>query len=278
MAEYMTSIRAGWISHSHADPHLGLFRLLQERRPRDENDPVLVITPACIYQLLEKCEEIGLLGDSAMTKSAGGSQPARAPRYRAVKCWDLVTPPGGEPSSRREDVCRRLVSAFGWTGIQAAPVDHCPNAFAVVLDGTPFGRLAYSGDCRPPRGRARLASPTDLLVHEATFEDGMEDEAKMKKHSTVGEALSIADEMSALCVVLTHFSQRYPRILTSETAPCSSSTSDSRKPPTVVLTFDCMRLTPRNLVAAYQVTDVLRLLYSDDSTSDRRLLYLGHAR
>ena len=98
MAEYLTSIRAGWIPHSHADHRLGLLRLLKGRRPRDENDPVLVITPACIYQLLEKCEEIGLLGDSAMTKSAGGSQPARAPRYRAVNCWDLVTPPGGKPS------------------------------------------------------------------------------------------------------------------------------------------------------------------------------------
>ena len=97
------------------------------------------------------------------------------------------------------------------------------------------------------------------------------------KHSTVGEALSIADEMSALCVVLTHFSLRYPRIPTSETAPFSSSTSDSRKRPTVVLAFDCMRFATRNLVAASQVTDVLRLLYSDDKTSDQRLLYLGRA-
>jgi ribonuclease Z len=263
MTEYMTSIRAVWISHSHADHHLGLLRLLQERRMSDENDPVMLIAPACIFQLLEKCEEIGLLAD-AKTESTDGSQRERTCRYRAVHCWDLVTPPGGKPSSSRDDVRSLLAGAFGWTDIQAVPVDHCPNAFAVVLDGTPFGRLVYSGDCRPSRGLARLASPTDLLIHEATFEDGMEAEAKFKKHSTVGEALSVADEMNASCVVLTHFSQRYPRI-----PPLSPrSEADSRDSPTVVFAFDYMRLTPMNLVEASRITDDLRLLYCGDSTSD----------
>jgi ribonuclease Z len=192
MAEYMTSIRAVWISHSHADHHLGLLRLLQERQMSDENDPVMLIAPACMFQFLEKCEEIGLLGD-AKTESMYGSRRERTCRYRAVDCWDLVTPPGGTPSSSRDDVRSLLAGAFGWTDIQAVPMDHCPNAFAVVTDGTPFGRLVYSGACRRSREQARLASPADILIHEATFEDGMEDEAKFKKPSTVGEALSVAD-------------------------------------------------------------------------------------
>ena len=220
---------------------------------------------------MQKCAEIGLLGLDAKAESPDGSQATRAPRYRAFHCWDLVAPPGNKPSSSRVDLRRRLASVFGWTDIWAVPVDHCPNAFAVVLDGTPFGRLVYSGDCRPSRELARLAAPTDLLIHEATFEDGMEDEAKMKMHSTVGEALSVAAEMNASFVVLTHFSQRYPRIPplsppSSEAAPVSSNSR--RPPPMVVFAFDFMSLTPTNLAMASQITDAVRMLYPTEETGD----------
>jgi len=33
---------------------------------------------------------------------------------------------------------------------------------------------------------------TDLLIHEATFEDGMEEDAVLKRHSTVGDAIDVA--------------------------------------------------------------------------------------
>jgi ribonuclease BN (tRNA processing enzyme) len=52
----------------------------------------------------------------------------------------------------------------------------------------------------------------ELLVHEATFDDSMEQDAVRKKHSTVGQALDIARRMRARQVVFTHFSQRYPSL------------------------------------------------------------------
>ena len=48
-------------------------------------------------------------------------------------------------------------------------------------------------------------------MHEATFDTGKEADARRKKHSTVEEAMHIAKEAGAKSVVLTHFSQRYPR-------------------------------------------------------------------
>jgi ribonuclease Z len=255
----LASIRAVWISHPHADHHLGLLRLLQER-PMARDKPLLLIAPSCIFHFLEQCHRQRLLADG--------------PAYVAVDCQNLVV----SGSFCRTDIsskstsdgayalqsARRFIdTAFGWKDVRAVPVEHCADAFAVVLDGTPFGRLVYSGDCRPTFLLARSAKPVDLLIHEATFEDGREGEAMLKKHSTIGEALSVANEMEASCVVLTHFSQRYPRI-----PPLSRSLSEPPgNPMLVVFAFDYMRLTPSSLVAASQLTDVLRLLYPSDEGS-----------
>ena len=51
-----------------------------------------------------------------------------------------------------------------------------------------------------------------FLLHEATFEDGEQAQADQKKHSTVGEALQVANQIGATQVLLTHFSQRYVSI------------------------------------------------------------------
>lgn len=52
----------------------------------------------------------------------------------------------------------------------------------------------------------------NLLIHEATLEDGMEKEAKKKAHCTIGEAIEVGRKMEAEYTMLSHFSQRYPKI------------------------------------------------------------------
>jgi ribonuclease Z len=88
----------------------------------------------------------------------------------------------------------------------------------------------------------------------------MEVEATLKRHSTVGEALNIAHQMEAKCTILTHFSQRYPKI------PPTPGEKQGSMP--VVFAFDYMRLTPRNLMAASKLTPALRLLYPEDEDDD----------
>lgn len=53
---------------------------------------------------------------------------------------------------------------------------------------------------------------SDVLIHEATFEDDLAHEAKMKMHSTTSEAINIGKKMNAKFTLLTHFSQRYYKI------------------------------------------------------------------
>ena len=50
------------------------------------------------------------------------------------------------------------------------------------------------------------------MVHEDTFEDELQEEAIIKKHSTTAEALGVAASAGAYRTLLTHFSTRYPKI------------------------------------------------------------------
>jgi ribonuclease BN (tRNA processing enzyme) len=75
--------------------------------------------------------------------------------------------------------------------------------------------------------------PIILLVHEATMNDDRADDARRKRHSTVGEALDVSRRLADVVsraggefagVVLTHFSQRYPSLpVTVESLPAHSS-------------------------------------------------------
>jgi ribonuclease Z len=229
-AETLAKIRAVWISHPHADHHLGILRLLTERSAKD---PLLLLAPTSLFRFLREYESV----DPWIQKS-----------YIPIDCKDLV--------QDNPQAIAKLQEALGVTGCRAVPVAHCAHSYAVVLDGTCFGRVAYSGDCRPSQQLAQIGQGADLLIHEATFEDGMEADAALKRHSTVGEALGIAHQMSAKCTILTHFSQRYPKI------PPTPAQEQGSMP--IIFAFDYMQLTPRTLHAASKLTPALRLLYPEE--------------
>lgn len=49
-------------------------------------------------------------------------------------------------------------------------------------------------------------------MHEATFEPALQHHALRKRHSTSAEALEAGARMGAYRTLLTHFSQRYPKL------------------------------------------------------------------
>jgi ribonuclease Z len=91
--------------------------------------------------------------------------------------------------------------------VETATVRHCLNSFgvSVVNQGC---KIVYSGDCRPTENLVEIGKDADLLIHEATFYDNMKADAVKKQHSTIEEAISIANRMKAKNILLTHFSQR----------------------------------------------------------------------
>ncbi|KAL3822251.1 hypothetical protein ACHAXA_005884 [Cyclostephanos tholiformis] len=232
-------IKAVWISHPHADHHLGLLRLLSERAAI-LNDPIVLMAPTDMFAFLKEYEWVA---------------PEIIHSYLPVDCCDML-------HGRAHPLGKRLYDELGITNCMSIPVAHCIRSYAVVIDGTSFGRVAYSGDCRPSVRFADVGLGTDLLIHEATFEDGMENDAVLKRHSTVGEAIDIASKMNAKSLVLTHFSQRYPKI-----PPMKRSNHKETQIP-IVFAFDFMRLTPGSIELAAKVTPALRMLYPEAAVEE----------
>jgi ribonuclease Z len=158
---------------------------------------------------------------------------------------------------KNHELLALLQKKLGITACVSVPVSHCYQSFAVVLDNTSFGRLVYSGDCRPSDHLIHVGQGADLLILEPTFEDGMEEESILKMHSTVSEALSVGKRMGVKSCILTHFSQRYPRI-----APLQEQNSCLPFP--VAFAFDFMKVKPDNIIRASMLTPALRLLYPED--------------
>ena len=54
-----------------------------------------------------------------------------------------------------------------------------------------------------------MKSPIDVLIHESTFDDSLEDKAASYGHSTARDAAKIASHMGVNFLGLTHFSSRF---------------------------------------------------------------------
>jgi len=235
----LSGIKAVWISHPHADHHLGLLRLLSERAAIcGPNDPVVLMAPHDMFDFLHEYRSV---------------VPEISQSYIPVDCYDMI-------HGRVNPLGKKLYEDLGITNCISVPVAHCLRSYAVVIEGTSFGKVAYSGDCRPSNRFADVGFGTDLLIHEATFENGMEEDAVLKRHSTVGEAIDIASKMNAKSLVLTHFSQRYPKIPSLKKSEDKEKAAEEISIP-VAIAFDFMRLTPNTIDLAAKLTPALRLLY-----------------
>ena len=72
-------------------------------------------------------------------------------------------------------------------------------------------KLVYASDTRPCEAVAKLAKGADILIHEATLDDGLADKAMEMGHSTPAQAAKIAKEACVKRLILSHVSGRYPQ-------------------------------------------------------------------
>lgn len=73
-------------------------------------------------------------------------------------------------------------------------MEHCTHSFGVAITDSKIGKIVFSGDCVPDENLVACGKNAELLIHEATFEDGKEEDAAFKKHSTVSQAIKVANE------------------------------------------------------------------------------------
>jgi len=88
-------------------------------------------------------------------------------------------------------------------------VDHCEDAYGVVVRFKSGFSFAYSGDTRPCSNFQSQCRDVDLLVHETSFVLKDQQRAIQKAHSTLESVVLLAEQAGVKRLICTHFSQRY---------------------------------------------------------------------
>jgi ribonuclease Z len=232
-------IRVIAISHLHGDHYLGLPGLLSTMVMQQRENPLALIAPAPLEGVLAALPGIGserrpfeidfrkieaefssgrVYRHAAETSAdTGGFSISAAALDHTVTAYGFRLQADDRPGNldiekaialgvTDHDDYRALKSG---KSVQATdgriilPPD-------VVSPPVPGASFAYVSDSRPSTAATELASEVDLLYHEATFGEDERDRALATGHSTAKEAGEVAARASARCLVLGHFSARYP--------------------------------------------------------------------
>ncbi|KAJ2726529.1 hypothetical protein GGI07_000471 [Coemansia sp. Benny D115] len=208
--DFVKSLRLLYISHLHADHHLGAILLLREwhelTKNMEEKPRLSILAPIRFRSWLVDYSGVEDLGmDRLDFISCHDIRIIPDP----LDCLKSVMPP------IRDYVQTKLANvkkSLGLTDIATCSVIHCPWAYGVSLTHESGWKLVYSGDTRPcsnliALGRYGDKLPT-ILLHEATHSDDLYLDAVAKRHTTVSESVAMAIGMGAENLLMTHFSQR----------------------------------------------------------------------
>lgn len=171
----------------------------------------------------------------------------------------------GGGGARRVDLAKvkAACAELGLRRLSATPVVHCAHSFALTLESVPKKgeegemvpgwKLVWSGDTRPCPALTATAADATVLIHEATFENGMIEDAMKKRHSMTSEAVQTGLDARAYRTILTHFSQRYPKV------PVFDETYTAR----TAIAFDSMRVDFKSLPRLPSLLPAVRDLFED---------------
>ncbi|CAM8983003.1 unnamed protein product [Rhodiola kirilowii] len=159
---------------------------------------------------------------------------------------------------------KEVLAESGIESLVSVPVVHCWQAYGLVIKASdrtncsgkliPGWKLVYSGDTRPCPALVEAARGATVLIHEATFEDGLVDEAISRNHSTTNEAIEVGYAAGAYRIILTHFSQRYPKIPVFDEAHMHKT----------CIAFDMMSVNIVDLPVLPKILPYLKLLFKNE--------------
>lgn len=251
--EILSELKVIWMSHLHADHHLGTASVIKAWRDVTASKLVDGIPPR--LTVASHPGFLDWLREYADVEDYGFDRLRLASIYGPAMRDTVQEPYIFNPTLARET---------GLTRIDSVRVDHCHGALACVFTWPSGLRVAYSGDCRPSRLFAQIAEGCTLLIHEATLDDELRGDAFAKKHCTISESLDIAKRMRARRVMLTHFSQRYPKIANE----LSTSAGGDVKDQVVLMAFDQMHVKLGDFKKAALFLPALRKLLDFEGEAD----------
>ncbi|ELU17454.1 hypothetical protein CAPTEDRAFT_228344 [Capitella teleta] len=185
-----------YISHLHPDHHLGFFTILLERQKAfaSKGQP---------YKPLEVVTCQSFENWYRLVETYFGIPVSQLIRHTFVENFQV---------NFFDRIDHSLLKNLNLSQIRSVHMHHTQFPFGVRLNHADGWSVVYSGDTMPCDALVKEGHGCDVLIHEATFMEGMESEATFKNHSTMPQALKIAREMEAKFTLLTHFSQRFPKI------------------------------------------------------------------
>ncbi|KAL4788564.1 hypothetical protein BJX76DRAFT_344709 [Aspergillus varians] len=264
LRDVLRNLRLVWISHLHADHHLGTVSVLkawyQENYPggvphsseiETQMDKILeekrlfLVSDSMMIEWLEEYASVEDFGFAKLTPLSANpfmQDGKLRTSFLYRHCRANGSYPGREITdskptqtelrfNRRSDLTTLLHKATGLSNILTTYVSHCRGSMAVALVFPNGFKVSFSGDCRPSPSFAAIGKHSTVLIHEATFNDDMVGSAIAKKHSTASEAIGIGRQMQARAIVLTHFSQRYQKIALIEQSEANQPTQAQDQAP-----------------------------------------------
>lgn len=138
------------------------------------------------------------------------------------------------------------------------PVIHCKDSFGLIIQHKSQWKIVFSGDTRPSKELIEAGKDCTLLIHEATFEDDLIQDALEKSHSTTSEAIESGMEMNSYRIILNHFSQRYPKI------PVFNSNYNEK----TCISFDMMRIDFVDLKNISKLIPLLQNVFPKEEESE----------
>nr|ODO03678.1 hypothetical protein L204_00014 [Cryptococcus depauperatus CBS 7855] len=297
-----------FISHMHADHHLGLNAILEERFRFGVKAPLYVIAPYLIalnmqetatWQIpateegLENLKFVGIerLGDKITLEKIFSLDSSISLEKKEIRrSWPLAPLHGFSEnvSLIHQQYLRNLFQDFGLRSIWAPTVPHRGKAYGLVVEHISGWKVVYSGDTKPSQKLIEAGQNATLLIHEATLEDDKPEVAAEKGHSTFSQAidvgekfvattlprstlpgLTVLDRMNARYILLNHFSQRYPKLpKVPAYAPSISSGASKTSNPIVSVSFDFMSLRLGDMWKMSHYMEPISLLFTDPDDSE----------
>lgn len=230
-----------YLSHLHADHHLGIISILREWNKYTKNNPdsyIYIITPWqynkfvnewLIYEdssILSRIRYIScehLIDDRYVRKEI---KPLNIQEFESIitentnKKRKLQLQLDDTSSFRNMDTIKMMSKDLNIASFKTCRAIHCDWAYSNTIDfymnsnSKKTFKVSYSGDTRPNIDKFAngIGQGSDLLIHESTLDNELVEDAIKKRHCTINEAIGVSNAMNAEKLILTHFSQRYPKL------------------------------------------------------------------
>jgi ribonuclease Z len=223
-------IRKIFITHLHGDHFYGLIGLLTSYQLNKREDPLEIFGPPGIADYIKFMKRISET-DFAYPLRVHELQVGREPekiletseyRIEAVRvrhriytmAYALIEKP--RPGSLNAELATEMNIPEGperrmlKDGLDVTLEDgRLIRSSELVAPPLPGRKIVYVTDTTYATSSVELAKGADILIHESTYDNDDRKNARRTQHSTVGDAVRVAQEAQAKLLLLTHISSRY---------------------------------------------------------------------